>query len=379
MRSSVLVLFAGGFCATAAILLANAPRADACTPPACTGGELREADATIPANAEGIVWAPKVSNRNNSEETVDASTVSLTRSDDGTQIPVQVSASTSGPDHYIVTPEGGFDPNTTYEFNGDAFCDWDGEVESHDHYTTTFSTAGAAPEIESIGTFRLEDSGYGEMSTGGCLGTVGQADQRELRLRLSDAAQQWSDAFFYRVQSRPEGVDDFGPGRAKPILFDPEYERAPGPTSSVVSTPFRGAFLYKMCEFDGESAGDGESETWDVRMKVSHPPTSQTWTTNSVSITLECPDQSDGGDEVGVDTGPDAGADTGADVGPGVGPDVGSDTGGDLGSDGGPPRFETRGIDQMGCGCSTGDSRVPVGGALVFFVGTLALVRLEKS
>ena len=310
---------------------------------------------------------------------VDASTVSLTRSDDGTQIPVQVSASTSGPDHYIVKPEDGFDPNTTYEFNGDAFCDWDGEVESHDHYTTTFSTARAAPEIESIGTFRLEDSGYGEMSTGGCLGTVGQADQRELRLRLSDAAQQWSDAFFYRVQSRPEGVDDFGPGRAKPILFDPEYERAPGPTSSVVSIPFRGAFLYKMCEFDGESAGDGESETWDVRMKVSHPPTSQTWTTNSVSITLECPDQGDGGDEVGVDTGPDAGADTGADVGPDVGPDVGSDTGGDLGSDGGPPRFETRGIDQTGCGCSTGDSRVPVGGALVFFVGTLALVRLEKS
>jgi uncharacterized protein (TIGR03382 family) len=343
-------------------LLVSMPTADACTPPRCEGGTLREAGATIPANAEAVVWRPRTQSGRQPE--VGPSNIQVME-DDGwglNEVSVSVERATDiGPNTFLIKPEGGFEPDNTYRFSGADFCDDDGSLEGEHSYRESFDTGSEASDPSSLGTLELAESKRGSMTTWGqggmCESTV-EAEHRTLNLNASAGAEPWDDTLMYRTEVRLPGDDQYGEWTSwslKPNLStwdvpDGASQNFDLPRTNTVNVPAEGAWLYRVCDED-RSGGLPEGR-WKVRMEAYRPATGDTWTSNTVEVPLSCGEL------------PPPSADTG----------VGADAG-DVGESGNSAWPGGRNSDG---GCSTTGPGSPSGATLMFAVALLAFVRRRR-
>ena len=337
-----------------AIVVLSPSPSPACSPPQCSGGALFEHGATVPANANGFLWSPRVE-PGMSRESIDTSEVEVTRvaEEGATTVPVEFSEPRFlGENLFFVKPKNGLKPNSQYDFRAANFCYGDGTLGGDDDLVASVQTGGEAQPFSDPGFLEIIDTGMGEVrlpnNAGACFESV-DAYEVTVQLNPSDGLRQWSGGLIYRFfASRPDEdnlavidtVPDIPP-RWTPNSHGLSVARPQASAAVICETPRDGTFVTRL--------GAG---TWNVRVQAEHPLTGKSWESEPVQVTLSC---SQGGD-TGVDTGVDAGQDGGLDAGPGTRWPEGS---------GGPG----------GCFCSSNHNRRPVGGGLIVFLMGVALSR----
>jgi hypothetical protein len=325
----------------------------------CSGGALLEHRATIPANAEGFLWSPRVK-YGMSRESIDTSEVEVTRvaQEGATTVPVEFAEPRFlGENLFFVKPKNGLKPNSQYEFRAANFCYGDGTLGGDDDLVASVQTGERAQPFSDPGSLEIVDTGMGEVRlpnyAGACFEWV-NAYKVTVQLDPSEGLRQWSGGLIYRFFASRPGEDNLAVIDTVPSL---PPSSTPSPPGLSVERPQASAAV--LCETPREGTANTALApgTWDVCVQAEHPPTGKSWKSAPVQVTLSC---SNGGD-AGVDTGVDAGQDVGLDAGPGT-------------------RWPEGSGDPGGCFCSSNDSHRPVGGALFVFLIGFALSRsLRRS